>query len=454
MARRDAIYRRTLATGDAVAGALALILTNVVVGTGQPEMTTLAAVPLIVVLGKVIGLYDRQESVVRKSTLDEAPVLFQLATLFAVAVWLINGLIITRTNSRRELLVSWFVLFVLLLFFRVLARTVSRRATAPERCLIIGDRPTCDRIRVKLAARRSLHACVVASVEIDAFANEHHSMGVLSDDGDLAMLANEHRVDRIIIAPAGAEGDEVLNVIRTATSLGVKVSIVPRLLEVVGSSVEFDEVQGVPLLSMRSVRLSRSSQLVKRALDLTASTVGLVIFAPVLALIAGAIKLDSRGPLLFRQVRVGRDGEIFEMLKFRTMVDGAEQQRDTLSHLNEADGLFKIADDPRITRVGAALRRTSLDELPQLWNVLRGDMSLVGPRPLVAEEDKRIQGWHRRRLQLTPGMTGHWQILGSARIPLHEMVNIDYLYVTNWSLWNDVKILIRTIPHVVARRGI
>ncbi len=453
VARRDAIYRRTLAIGDAVAATIALILTNAVVGSSQPDMTTLAAVPLIVVLGKVIGLYDRQESVVRKSTLDEAPVLFQLATLYAVAIWLINGLLITRTNSRRELLVNWFVLFVLLLVFRVLARTVSRHATAPERCLMVGDRPTCDRIRAKLALRRSLHACVVACVQIDALADERHGMSVLSEEGDLAVLVNEHRVDRIIIAPAGAEGDNVLDVIRAANSLGVKVSIVPRLLEVVGSSVEFDEVEGVPLLSMRSVRLSRSSQLVKRALDVTASIVGLVIFTPALVVIAMAIKLESRGPLLFRQSRVGRDGEVFEMLKFRTMVDGSEQQRETLRHLNQADGLFKIADDPRITRVGAALRRTSLDELPQLWNVLRGDMSLVGPRPLIAEEDRKIQGWHRRRLQLTPGMTGHWQILGSARVPLHEMVNIDYLYVTNWSLWNDVKILLRTLPYVITGRG-
>jgi len=454
VAKRDAIYRRALATGDAAASAIALVLTNAVVGTEQPDTATLAAVPLIVVLGKVIGLYDRQESVVRKSTLDEAPVLFQLATLFALAIWLINGLLITDTNSRRELLVNWFSLFVLLVLFRAAARAVSRRVTAPERCLVVGDGPTCERIRVKLGARYSLHAVVIACVKVDAFATEHQSMDVLSNEGDLGALAAEHRVDRIIIAPASAEGDEVLNVIRAASSLGVKVSIVPRLLEVVGSSVEFDEVEGVPLLSMRSLRLSRSSQLVKRALDVTASVLGLVILAPLLIWIAVSIKLDSRGGLLFRQRRVGRDGKVFEMLKFRTMVEGAEHQREALRHLNEADGLFKIAADPRITRVGALLRRTSLDELPQLWNVVRGDMSLVGPRPLVAEEDQRIQGWHRRRLQLTPGMTGHWQILGSARVPLHEMVNIDYLYVTNWSLWNDVKILVRTVPYVVARRGI
>jgi lipopolysaccharide/colanic/teichoic acid biosynthesis glycosyltransferase len=170
-------------------------------------------------------------------------------------------------------------------------------------------------------------------------------------------------------------------------------------------------------------------------------------------LMAVAIKLDSRGPVLFRQPRIGRHGKPFEMFKFRTMIPEADQRKDELRHLNEANGLFKILNDPRITRIGALLRRTSLDELPQLWDLIRGEMSLVGPRPLVLEEDARIAGWQRRRLDLTPGMTGHWQILGSARIPLDEMVKLDYLYVTNWSLWLDVKILLRTVPHVVARRG-
>src|SRR5207244_3359643 len=140
--------------------------------------------------------------------------------------------------------------------------------------------------------------------------------------------------------------------------------------------------------------------------------------------------------------------------KFRTMEEGADFRKSELLSLNEADGLFKIADDPRITRVGRFLRSTSLDELPQLWNVLRGKMSLVGPRPLVADDDRRVDGWHRRRLQLTPGMTGHWQILGSSRIPLHEMVELDYLYIVNWSLWGDVKLLLRTLPHVLARNGL
>ena len=171
------------------------------------------------------------------------------------------------------------------------------------------------------------------------------------------------------------------------------------------------------------------------------------------ALFALAIKVDSRGPVFFRQARIGRHGKEFRMVKFRTMEHDAELRKAELLHLNEADGLFKIAEDPRITRIGRFLRRTSLDELPQLWNVLRGEMSLVGPRPLIADDDCRVEGWHRHRLQLTPGMTGHWQILGSSRIPMHEMVEIDYLYIVNWSLWGDVKTLLRTVPHVLARGG-
>ena len=174
---------------------------------------------------------------------------------------------------------------------------------------------------------------------------------------------------------------------------------------------------------------------------------------PFVAVTAALIKLDSPGPVLFRQVRTGRDGTRFEILKFRTMVDGADSQKTKLTARNEAVGLFKIADDPRVTRVGRFLRKTSLDELPQLWNVIRGDMSLVGPRPLIVDEDAKVVGWFRHRLRLQPGMTGPWQVLGSARIPLDDMIRIDYLYVANWSLWADIKILLQTIPYVLMGRG-
>ena len=181
-----------------------------------------------------------------------------------------------------------------------------------------------------------------------------------------------------------------------------------------------------------------------RAVDAAAAGLGLAVASPFLAAAALAIKLDDRGPVFYRQRRVGLNGEEFELVKLRTMEVDAERK---------GAGLAVNKDDPRITRAGRLLRRLSIDELPQLWNVLRGDMSLVGPRPLVVDEDSKIYGWDRRRLHLTPGMTGHWQILGSARVPLHEMVKIDYLYVAGWSLWSDVKILLRTVPYMLNRRG-
>ena len=199
--------------------------------------------------------------------------------------------------------------------------------------------------------------------------------------------------------------------------------------------------------------LSRSSRLTKRTFDLFAASLMVLLFAPLLLVIALLIRLEDRGPVLFRQTRVGRDGKHFQILKFRTMVVGADQLKDGLRELNEAGGLFKIADDPRVTRVGSFVRRSCIDELPQLFNVLGGTMSLVGPRPLIPEEDRLIIGRHRVRLQTAPGMTGHWQVLGASRVPLHEMVAIDSGYVANWSIWGDIGTLAKTVPCVLAMRG-
>jgi lipopolysaccharide/colanic/teichoic acid biosynthesis glycosyltransferase len=217
--------------------------------------------------------------------------------------------------------------------------------------------------------------------------------------------------------------------------------------------VEFDQLDGMTMLGVRRFGLTRSSRALKRAFDVVGCGLALALAAPLMLVIAVAIRLDSPGPVLFRQTRVGKDGRPFRMTKFRSMEVDAERRKDGLRPFNECEGLFKLAEDPRVTRVGRVLRRTSLDELPQLINVWRGEMSLVGPRPLVADEDVQVIGLDRHRLHLTPGMTGPWQILGAARVPMREMIGIDYLYVANWSLWTDVKILLRTIPYVLSRRG-
>ena len=258
----------------------------------------------------------------------------------------------------------------------------------------------------------------------------------------------------MLLIPTSADNETMLDAISATTALGVKVSIVPRLFEVVGSAVEFDSVGGVTVLGVRKAGLSRSSRAIKRGLDLVGSGIGLLVLAPFGALIAIAIKLDSPGPVFFRQPRVGRDGRIFQMIKFRSMIDGAEAQRAALESMNETEGIFKLSDDPRVTRVGRLLRRSSVDELPQLINVLISEMSLVGPRPLISDEDRLVEGRHRERLHLAPGMTGPWQVLGPTRPPLSEMVKTDYLYAANWSLWGDLKILLRTVTHVTGQRGL
>jgi lipopolysaccharide/colanic/teichoic acid biosynthesis glycosyltransferase len=214
----------------------------------------------------------------------------------------------------------------------------------------------------------------------------------------------------------------------------------------------------MPLLTVPRSTMGGSALRLKRALDLIAGATAVVLLSPVLAGCAIAIKLDTPGPVLFRQRRVGRNDKPFEVLKFRSMSDGADEQKQAVANLNvhgggtEA-GMFKIPADPRITRVGAFLRRYSLDELPQLFNILRGEMSFVGPRPLIETEDRQVQGRFRRRLGLTPGLTGLWQVHGRSDIPFQEMVTLDYLYVTNWSLWGDVKLLMRTASAVLRGRG-
>jgi exopolysaccharide biosynthesis polyprenyl glycosylphosphotransferase len=313
-------------------------------------------------------------------------------------------------------------------------------------------------VAAKLSGHGGIKAKIVAQLELGQVApwsTDGFSAPRLREIRDLAQTLD---VQRAIVAPgwtADADAGETVNLVRTLKAVDVRVSVLPRMLEVVGSAVEFDDLHGVTLMGVRRFDLTRSSAALKRAFDLVGALIGLLAIAPLMIAFAIAVKLDSRGPVLFRQLRVGRHGRRFHMLKFRTMVPEADAMKDELRAYNEAqDGLFKIAEDPRVTRMGRFLRRTALDELPQLLNIVKGEMSLVGPRPLVIEEDERIEGWHRRRLELMPGMTGPWQILGPARVPLKEMVALDYLYVANWSLWTDLKILLRTVPHVLGRRGL
>jgi exopolysaccharide biosynthesis polyprenyl glycosylphosphotransferase len=453
---RDALFRRMLLAGDvlAVLGAFALAI-GLSGGRLHLAQVCLAGLPLVVLGAKVFGLYDRDEAVIRKTTLDEVPRLFQVATLCALVAWLAEGPLGYGRLTRDDVLFLWFALAVFLIVGRVGARAIALRAAPVERCLFIGSAASEQTIRSRMVNHGGIRAEIVAHVDLGEIAP--WSTDGFSDDKlqQIRDLAGSLDVHRAIVAPSSTEGGETLDLVRTLKAVGIRVSVVPALLQVIGSSVEFDDLHGVTLMGVRRFDLTRSSALIKRAFDIVGATLGLLAVSPLMIGIAIVVKLDSKGPVFFRQARVGRGERHFDLFKFRTMVPDAEELKPSLVDLNEArEGLFKIAEDPRITRVGKFLRKTALDELPQLFNVLRGEMSLVGPRPLILDEDRRIEGWHRRRLALHPGMTGHWQILGPASVSLREMVAIDYLYVANWSLWTDVKILLRTVPYVLCRRGL
>ncbi|MGH2797324.1 MAG: exopolysaccharide biosynthesis polyprenyl glycosylphosphotransferase, partial [Thermoleophilaceae bacterium] len=272
-------------------------------------------------------------------------------------------------------------------------------------------------------------------------------------DLELPRVVARHRVERVVVAHGDLVEAELLELLRSCRRLGVKMSVLPQLFDALGPSVEVDDVEGVTVLGINPPVLPRSSRLLKRAMDLAGATAGLLLTAPLWVPIAAAIKLDSPGPVLFRQRRIGRGGRPFELVKFRTMSVDAEDRRAALLAESRDPGWLKLDDDPRITRVGGVLRRWSLDEVPQLWNVVRGEMSLVGPRPLIESEDRQLIGWRRSRVDLTPGLTGLWQVLGRTSIPFEEMIKLDYLYVTNWTLWTDVRLILRTLPAVLLRRG-
>jgi exopolysaccharide biosynthesis polyprenyl glycosylphosphotransferase len=453
---RDALFRRTLAVADVVAIVGAFVLTaQLSSSSAQLTWAGIAGVPILLVGAKLYGLYDRDETLLRKTTLDEAPKLFHVATLCALVAWLAGGLIVNGTLNRHEAVFLWLALAMLLILARTGARALALRVTPTERCLFIGDEASATMIRSKLTDHGGVNAQLVAHLDLDNVAPWSTDVCSPQKLSEVRDLAHDLDVHRAIIAPRSADAGDMLNLVRTLKAVGVRVSVLPRLLEVVGSSVEFDDLHGATVMGIRRFELTRSSAIVKRAFDLVGVSIMLLALSPLMIAIAVAIKLDSRGSIFFRQLRVGRHGKRFYMLKFRTMIPEAEALKDSLRERNEArEGLFKIGDDPRRTRVGRFLRKTAQDELPQLINVVKGEMSLVGPRPLVIDEDRRVEGWHRQRLELMPGITGPWQILGPVRVPLREMVAIDYLYVANWSLWNDVKILLRTVPYVAGRRGL
>jgi exopolysaccharide biosynthesis polyprenyl glycosylphosphotransferase len=362
--------------------------------------------------------------------------------------------------SRLLLIEAGVISAILLALARVVQARIASRLYAKgigvSRVIIVGAGEVGRTVMRTMVARPELGYRIIGFVD-DNPQKGQTDIGRFKALGGLdnvSKVIGEQQVDEVIITLPWMYHRKILAVVRECERWHVSARIVPDLFQMSLSQVDVNDLGGVPLIGVQKVGLGGEARLVKRGVDVIGALVGLTIGFPLLALIALAIRLNSPGPVIFTQTRVGAGGKLFKIYKFRSMVEGAETELEHLRELNEADGpLFKIQDDPRLTPVGRALRRTSLDELPQLWNVLRGEMSLVGPRPPIPLEVEGYQEWHKRRLETRPGMTGLWQVSGRSLLSFDEMALLDIYYIENWSLWVDFKILLRTIPQILFGNG-
>jgi exopolysaccharide biosynthesis polyprenyl glycosylphosphotransferase len=456
-----------LAVTDAGGLTLCFLLASTFGDISTTERGTLmlafaCSLPLCLLAFRGSGLYAGDSARVNHSTLDEAGdvarVVALCAAVFLVAVWA-TGIAPPRIGT---VFGFWAMAAVLVPTLRGLARIPLRRDPAlRHRTVIVGAGTVGQLLGKKLLQHPEYGVEMLGFV--DSLPKERRDdlqhLVVLGAPSDLPALVSSLGVDRVIFAFSNDSHEGLAQAIRLLKDYDVQVEIVPRLFDVIPLGVAGNTIEGIPLISLPRLRLSRISLFLKRSFDLVVTALLLVLLAPLLGLIALLIKVDSPGPVFFRQTRMGTNDATFTIFKYRTMVSDADQLKERLAHLNThaAPGgdprMFKVAGDPRVTRVGHVLRALSLDELPQLLNVIRGDMSLIGPRPLILEEDRHVQSWGRRRLALKPGMTGLWQVSGRSAIPFEEMVKLDYLYVTNWSLAEDCRILLHTLPLVFRRSG-
>lgn len=395
----------------------------------------------------------------RRPVLDEVwsvilSVSFTITLLFGV-VFLFRGL----AYSRGLFLMAWALAVALLTADRLLGRmllaVLRQHGIGVERVLVIGGGRMAQTVMHILTTEPGLSWRLVGFLHTDGVrdAGRFKCLGTVHDlDATLEL----HRIDQVVVALPREEHGLVTTITERCAQHGVDYKMVPDMLEMslAVSPVDVSQLRGIPLIGPRFNVIGGGNLLIKRALDITVALAALAVFAIPWLVICLAIKLDSPGPVFFVQTRVGKNHKRFPARKFRSMYVDAEQRLQDLKAHNEASGpLFKMRNDPRVTRVGKWLRRTSLDELPQLLNVLSGDMSLVGPRPPLPSEVEEYEDWHMKRLSVAPGMTGLWQVSGRSELPFDEMVLLDIYYIENWTLGLDLQILLRTIPAVLSGRG-
>ena len=406
---------------------------------------------------RVDGAYDirRDSSLVEEAYRITAGTATAIIIMVAIAFF-------TRPQLNSRLIYVYTGIFipVFLIVSRIVFRAwlwrLRRRGIGVDRLLIVGAGEVGRMVMRSVVAQPELGYEIIGFLDDDP-GKSNTALGRLRGLGTLDSLQDVLKsmpIDEVIVALPWHAHRKIVQVVQEVQQANVRPRIVPDLFALMLGRVQLDQINGIPLIGMQPVAITGFNLAVKRLLDVLVSILALTVAAPFWLLIPIAIKLDSPGPVLFNQVRIGRAGRPFVVHKFRSMVVDAEEQKDSLRSLNEADGpLFKIKEDPRTTRVGRLIRRTSLDELPQFLNVLKGDMSLVGPRPALPEEVAQYEEWHKRRLEASPGITGLWQVSGRSLVGFEEMVLLDTFYCENWSFGLDLKILFKTIPRVILGEG-
>jgi exopolysaccharide biosynthesis polyprenyl glycosylphosphotransferase len=457
------IALRVVADGMAVSSALFLAsIIRFEFFPGSPAarfdyaLITLAATPAWLLLFWAYGLYEPRQVL---SPVTEAKQVFHGVVAGAVLI------LIADSTLNMNLARGWALLTIATgivmvggerLVVRKTLHFLRRRGGDATRTIIVGGNHEARTVAKTLSREGWLGYQVLGFVddrlprgeEVDA---DHEVLGA---PAELKRIIAEHRIGLVLIAATAFDAERINRLLWELQDLDIDLQITSGTVDLMASRMTVQSVAGVPLLYVRRTGMDRTQRTIKRTIDILGAAAASLVLSPALLAIALWIRRDSKGPAIFKQLRVGRDGEHFTCWKFRTMYADAEKRRAELEHLNEGPGLlFKLKDDPRVTKAGKRLRRVSLDELPQLWNVLKGEMSLVGPRPALPSEAEQYDDWVRNRLRVKPGMTGLWQVSGRAETTFSDYVRYDLFYIQNWSLSLDIWILWRTLRAVASAEG-
>jgi exopolysaccharide biosynthesis polyprenyl glycosylphosphotransferase len=463
--RRGWLIRRMLVLADAAGLALAFLAVGIVFRfQWELFIGSLATLPLWIVIARIYRLYDQDEERTHHATSDDIVGVFHLVTIGTWVMYLGITALRLAHPALGKAAVFWGSAIAAITLARTIARAMCRRSPLyMQNTLILGAGDIGQRVARKLIRHPEYGLNLVGFV--DSNPKPRHTdlpeLPVLGLAADLQAIVFAHAIERVVVAFSNDTADETLAAVRTLNELDVQIDIIPRLFELVGPSIKVDTLEGLPLIQLPPSRLPRTAQMLKRFVDLIGSVVLLVLMSPLFLAAAIAIKLDTPGPVFFRQTRLGRGQRQFTFYKFRTMRVGTDTtvHREYIAKTMNADhaandnGLYKLERSDAITRVGRLLRKTSLDEFPQLLNVVRGDMSLVGPRPCIPYETEFFKDHHFDRFLVPAGITGLWQVTARAQATFGEALDMDVAYARGWSLSLDLRLLCRTPLSVLAGRG-